>query len=75
MALQTQLKAPNGLDITLPTGLFINNEFVASSSGTKITSVSPAYANPIIPLLRSPLTYPPVMAAKSAPSRLRRRKT
>lgn len=44
MALQTMLKAPNGLDITLPTGLFINNEFVASSSGTKITSVSPAYA-------------------------------
>ncbi|OAR01197.1 hypothetical protein LLEC1_04126 [Akanthomyces lecanii] len=42
MALQTKLKAPNGLDITLPTGLFINNEFVASSSGTKITSVSPA---------------------------------
>ncbi|XWW99814.1 hypothetical protein V2A60_007826 [Cordyceps javanica] len=42
MALQTQLKAPNGRDITLPTGLFINNEFVASSSGTKITSVSPA---------------------------------
>lgn len=41
MAPQTQLKAPNGLDITLPTGLFINNEFVASTSSEKITSVSP----------------------------------
>ncbi|KJZ75287.1 hypothetical protein HIM_05213 [Hirsutella minnesotensis 3608] len=39
--LQTQLKAPNGVDITLPTGLFINNEFVPSSSGKKITSISP----------------------------------
>lgn len=41
MALQTQLKAPNGLDITLPTGLFINNEFVAGTSPQKITSISP----------------------------------
>jgi aldehyde dehydrogenase (NAD(P)+) len=41
MSLQVELKAPNGRNITLPTGLFINNEFVASSSGTKITSISP----------------------------------
>lgn len=58
MALQTKLKAPNGLDITLPTGLFINNEFVASSSGTKITSVSPAYATSFSALPHSPLTSP-----------------
>lgn len=56
MALQTKLKAPNGLDITLPTGLFINNEFVASSTGTKITSVSPAYDDSFPALLYSPLT-------------------
>lgn len=43
MALQTQLKAPNGRAITLPTGLFINNEFVAGTASQKITSVSPAY--------------------------------
>ena len=42
MALETRLKAPNGTEFTLPTGLFINNEFVASSAGIKITSVSPA---------------------------------
>ncbi|KAH6888540.1 aldehyde dehydrogenase [Thelonectria olida] len=42
MSLQVELKAPNGRNITLPTGLFINNEFVASSSGTKITSISPS---------------------------------
>ncbi|KAH7238023.1 aldehyde dehydrogenase [Fusarium solani] len=41
MALQVDLQAPNGRNITLPTGLFINNEFVASSSGLKITSISP----------------------------------
>lgn len=43
MPLETQLKAPNGAEFTLPTGLFINNEFVAGTSGSKITSVSPAY--------------------------------
>lgn len=58
MALQTKLKAPNGVDITLPTGLFINNEFVASSSGTKITSVSPAYDDSFSALHFSPLTSP-----------------
>ncbi len=42
MSLEARLKAPNGTEFTLPTGLFINNEFVASSAGIKITSVSPA---------------------------------
>lgn len=43
MSPQTQLKAPNGVEFTLPTGLFINNEFVKSSSGDRITSISPRY--------------------------------
>lgn len=38
--LTTQLKAPNGVEFTLPTGLFINNEFVEATGG-KITSISP----------------------------------
>jgi aldehyde dehydrogenase (NAD(P)+) len=39
--LTVDLTAPNGRKITLPTGLFINNEFVKSSSGDKITSINP----------------------------------
>jgi aldehyde dehydrogenase (NAD(P)+) len=39
--LTVQLTAPNGTAIKLPTGLFINNEFVKSSSGAKITSINP----------------------------------
>ncbi|KAK8924460.1 Aldehyde dehydrogenase [Metarhizium anisopliae] len=42
MALQVQLKAPNGVEFTLPTGLFINNEFVKSTSSQRITSISPS---------------------------------
>ncbi|KAI5456466.1 aldehyde dehydrogenase domain-containing protein [Mariannaea sp. PMI_226] len=37
-----ELTIPNGLKYTQPTGLFINNEFVESSSGQTITSVDPA---------------------------------
>lgn len=40
------LTAPNGTEITLPTGLFINNEFVKSSSGSKITSINPRSVAP-----------------------------
>ncbi|KAH8727464.1 aldehyde dehydrogenase [Phaeosphaeriaceae sp. PMI808] len=36
------LTAPNNTKVTLPTGLFINNEFVKSSSGAKITSINPS---------------------------------
>lgn len=37
------LTAPNGTKIELPTGLFINNAFVSSSSGGgKITSINPS---------------------------------
>ncbi|KAI5458673.1 aldehyde dehydrogenase [Mariannaea sp. PMI_226] len=47
MSLQVDLQAPNGRKITLPTGLFINNEFVPSSTGSTITSVSPSDEKPI----------------------------
>lgn len=43
MALQIHLEAPNGRQIVLPTGLFINNQFVASISQGKITSINPRY--------------------------------
>ncbi|KAJ9650201.1 mitochondrial aldehyde dehydrogenase [Neophaeococcomyces mojaviensis] len=38
--LKVDLTAPNGKKITLPTGLFINNEFVKGNGGT-ITSINP----------------------------------
>jgi hypothetical protein len=37
-----ELTAPNGVKWSQPTGLFINNEFVASSSGQTLTSIDPA---------------------------------
>ncbi|KAF4962379.1 hypothetical protein FSARC_9545 [Fusarium sarcochroum] len=40
--LSVDLRAPNGVEFTQPTGLFINNEFVKSSSNQTITSVDPA---------------------------------
>lgn len=36
------LVSPNGRKYTQPTGLFINNEFVAAHSGQTITSIDPA---------------------------------
>lgn len=39
--LSIELTAPNGRKYTQPTGLFINNEWVASSKGDKITSINP----------------------------------
>ncbi len=39
--LTIDLTAPNGQTFTLPTGLFINNEFVKSSSDQLITSINP----------------------------------
>ncbi|KAI9843943.1 MAG: mitochondrial aldehyde dehydrogenase [Sclerophora amabilis] len=39
--LDIELTAPNGKKYTQPTGLFINNEFVKSKSGEKITSINP----------------------------------
>ena len=39
--LTVDLTAPNGHKYTQPTGLFINNEWVKSKSGDKITSINP----------------------------------
>lgn len=39
--LAIDLTAPNGKKFTLPTGIFINNEFVKSKAGEKITSINP----------------------------------
>jgi hypothetical protein len=43
--LSIELTAPNGVKYTQPTGLFINNEWVKSSDGKKITSINPTYVN------------------------------
>ncbi|KAI1109032.1 aldehyde dehydrogenase [Nemania sp. NC0429] len=40
--LEVNLTAPNGKSFVLPTGLFINNEFVKASGGEKITSINPS---------------------------------
>jgi aldehyde dehydrogenase (NAD(P)+) len=40
--LKVELTAPNGKKITLPTGLFIDNEFVKATSGQTLTSVNPS---------------------------------
>ena len=39
--LTIDLTAPNGKKFTLPTGIFIDNEFVKPKSGEKITSINP----------------------------------
>ncbi|KIN06264.1 hypothetical protein OIDMADRAFT_101041 [Oidiodendron maius Zn] len=39
--LHIELTAPNGTKYTQPTGLFINNEWVKSSDGKKISSINP----------------------------------
>ncbi|KAM0818191.1 putative Aldehyde dehydrogenase [Seiridium cardinale] len=40
--LSVDLTAPNGKKFTLPTGLFINNEFVKASGGGTIESINPS---------------------------------
>ena len=40
--LTVELTAPNGRKYAQPTGLFINNEWVASSDGAKITTINPS---------------------------------
>jgi aldehyde dehydrogenase (NAD+) len=40
--LSADLVAPNGVKLTLPTGLFINNEYVKASSGEKIIAIDPS---------------------------------
>ncbi|KAK5135099.1 hypothetical protein LTR08_005624 [Meristemomyces frigidus] len=46
--LSVELTAPNGKKYTQPTGLFINNEWVASSKGNKITSINPTDETEIV---------------------------
>lgn len=41
--LTVELTAPNGRKYTQPIGLFINNEWVKSSNGQKLTTVNPTY--------------------------------
>ncbi|KAF4335502.1 aldehyde dehydrogenase [Fusarium beomiforme] len=41
MSLDVQLTAPNGRTYKQPTGLFINNAWISSSDGRKITSINP----------------------------------
>ncbi|TEA11922.1 Aldehyde dehydrogenase [Colletotrichum sidae] len=48
MSLSSSLTAPNGTKIDLPTGLFINNEFVKGSSASKITAINPSDESDIV---------------------------
>jgi hypothetical protein len=41
--LHVELTAPNGRKYTQPIGLFINNEWVKSSNGQKLTTINPTY--------------------------------
>ena len=45
-AAKVDLTAPNGRKITLPTGLFIANEFVKATGGQTITSINPTQVLP-----------------------------
>lgn len=40
--MQVSLTAPNSVQYLQPTGLFINNEFVASKSGQTLSTIDPA---------------------------------
>uniref|UniRef100_A0A8H7K5N6 Aldehyde dehydrogenase domain-containing protein n=1 Tax=Bionectria ochroleuca TaxID=29856 RepID=A0A8H7K5N6_BIOOC len=42
------ITAPNGRQVTINTGLFINNEWVESSNGQKLTSINPATEEEIV---------------------------
>ncbi|KAL1901806.1 mitochondrial aldehyde dehydrogenase [Sporothrix stenoceras] len=46
--LTVQLTAPNGRKYAQPTGLFINNEWVKSSDGGKLTSINPTDESEIV---------------------------
>ncbi|KAH6886185.1 aldehyde dehydrogenase [Thelonectria olida] len=48
MNLNAQLTAPNGRKYAQPTGLFINNEWVKSSDGGKISSINPTNEQEIV---------------------------
>ncbi|EKJ72513.1 hypothetical protein FPSE_07394 [Fusarium pseudograminearum CS3096] len=42
------ISAPNGRKFDLPTGIFINNEWVESSNGQKLSSINPATEEEIV---------------------------
>jgi len=46
--LSVSLETPNGHRYNQPTGLFINNAFVKSSTGQKVTSISPSTETEIV---------------------------
>ncbi|KAH7129845.1 aldehyde dehydrogenase [Dactylonectria estremocensis] len=48
MSLDIQLTAPNGRKYAQPTGLFINNQWVKSSDGGKVTSINPTNEQEIV---------------------------
>ncbi|KAF7556570.1 hypothetical protein G7Z17_g1305 [Cylindrodendrum hubeiense] len=48
MSLDIQLTAPNGRKYAQPTGLFINNKWVKSSDGGKISSINPTNEQEIV---------------------------
>jgi hypothetical protein len=70
--LSIDLTAPNGKKFTLPTGIFINNEFVKSKSGEKITSINPTLATLPLPEFwledSANVHYDPAMSRKYAAS-------
>ncbi|GLA66759.1 mitochondrial aldehyde dehydrogenase [Aspergillus tubingensis] len=47
MSLAVTLTAPNGRKLELPTGLFINNEWVRATKNGTVTSINPANEAPI----------------------------
>lgn len=74
--LSIELTAPNGRKYTQPTGLFINNEWVKSSNGQKLTSINPTLVlPPLIRLADAKSSLPPVTNPKSLPSTQPQRKT
>ena len=47
--LEIELTAPNGRKYMQPLGLFINNEWVKSSNGQKLTTINPTYEAQFLP--------------------------
>jgi len=69
--LSIELTAPNGRKYTQPVGLFINNEWVKSKKGEKITTINPTYhpsPHPAPPDPFSANTFSKVTSLRSPPS-------
>ena len=62
--MSTPLTAPNGVGWTQPTGLFINNAFIPSSTGQTLTTTNPSTAQEICSVQAA--TAPDVSTAVSA---------